>query len=191
MIPKTSCPGALALAPGPETRSADGVLELLARDARGRADVQAHRDVGAEVGLDPRDGLGREAGGRAVVDGAERDALVVRFENRVAQREDLVAAGVGQDRAVPPHEAVQPAGLGDQFVSGAEVQVVGVAEQDRGPRRAHLVRVERLDGRLRPDWHERGRRDLAMGGPEHAGARGAVGRSDREAHRISIASPKE
>ena len=48
--------------------------------------------------------------------------------------------------------------------------------------RAHLVRVEALDGRLRPDRHERGRRHLAVRGAEDAGARGAVRRLEAEAH---------
>ena len=78
---------------------------------------------------------------RAVVDVAERDAVVVDGGERVAEREDLEAARVGQDRPVPAHEPVQPAELGDQLVAGPEVQVVGVAEQDlraerRAPRRA-------------------------------------------------------
>ena len=79
--------------------------------------------------------LGREPGRGAVVDVAERDAVVVDRGERVAQREDLEAAGVGQDRPVPAHEAVQAAELGDQLVAGPEVQVVGVAEQDLRPER--------------------------------------------------------
>ena len=49
--------------------------------------------------------------------------------------------------------------------------------------RAQLVRVERLDRRLRPDRHERGRRDVAVRGAENAGARAPVGRRDGEGHR--------
>ena len=78
---------------------------------------------------------GREARRGAVVDAAERDAVVVDREHRVAQREDLEAARVGQDRPVPAHEPVQPAELGDQLVAGPEVQVVGVAEHDLRPER--------------------------------------------------------
>ena len=50
----------VALALRPERRAADGFLELGARHAGGRADVEAHRDVGAELRLDLRGELGRE-----------------------------------------------------------------------------------------------------------------------------------
>ena len=49
---------------------------------------------------------------------------------------------------------------------------------DLGTERAHLVRVEGLDGRLRPDRHERGRRDLAVAGADDTGAGSAVRRLD-------------
>ena len=86
---------------------------------------------------------------------------------------------------------MQPTELLDDVRSRTEVKVVRVREHDGRTERAHFVGMERLHRRLRPDGHERGRRDLAVRGPEHAGAGGAVGRSDAEAHRISIASPKE
>jgi len=110
-------------------------------DARRRADVEAHRDVRAELRLDPGDELRREARRAAVVDRAERDAFVVDGGDRVAQREDLEPARVGEDRPVPAHEGVQPAELGDQVGARAEVQVVRVAEQDPRACLAHLVRV--------------------------------------------------
>ena len=44
----------VALALGPGRRPAHRLLELGARNARGRADVEAHRDVRAEQLLDPR-----------------------------------------------------------------------------------------------------------------------------------------
>ena len=171
----------VALALGPERRPAHRLLELRPRDAGGRADVEAHRDVRAEPLLDARRQLGREALRRAVVDRAERDAVVVGREQRVAQREDLEAAGVGEDRAVPAHEAVQAAELGDQLLARAEVEVVRVAEHDLGAERVQLVRVDGLHGRLRPDRHEGGRPHLAVRGAQDAGARGAVPGRDREA----------
>jgi hypothetical protein len=87
---------------------------------------------------------------------------------------------------------VQPAELADQPVAGPEVQVVGVAEQDLRAEVAHLVGVQRLDGRLRAHRHEDGRSHLAAHGAKHAGACATVRRDYVEAaHRISIASPKE
>ena len=75
---------------------------------------------------------------------------------------------------------MQPAELGDHVVARAEVQVVGVAEDDLRADRAQLVRVEALDRSLRPDRHERGRPHVAVGGAEDPGARGAVGGGDLE-----------
>ncbi len=121
----------VALAVCPQRRPPDGVLELRARHSGGRADVEAHRDVGAELGLDPRGELRREPFRAAVVDRAERDAVVVARDQRVPERKDLKAAGVGEDRPVPRHELVQAAELRDQLLSGPEVQVVRVAEEDR------------------------------------------------------------
>src|SRR5581483_418732 len=57
----------IALPLGPQGRPADGNLELRARDAGGRADVEAHRDVRAEVRLDSCGELRREARRRTVV----------------------------------------------------------------------------------------------------------------------------
>ena len=122
VMPKRSCPsgrGAFALALGPQRRAPHGVLELAAGDAGGRHLVEAHRDVAAEVRLDRGRELGREVGGRAVVDTSERHALVIDPRDRVAEREDLKAAGVGEDRQVPRHEAVQPAEVTDQLVARA------------------------------------------------------------------------
>ena len=120
--------------------------------------------------------LGREARRGTVVDASERDAVVVDPRDRVAQREDLEAAGVGEDRRVPAHEPVQPAEVADQLVARPEVQVVGVAEQDLRAEVAHLVRVQRLHGPLRPDGHEDGRLDLPVRRPQHPGPRRPVGR---------------
>ena len=130
--------------------------------------------------------------GVAVVDRAERDAVVVDREQRVAQRKDLETARIGEDRPVPAGERVQPAELLDHVLAGAKVQVVGVAEDDARPHLPHLVGVQRLHGRLGADGHEGRRRDVAVGGVDDAGAGGAVARLEGEAgHRISIASPKE
>ena len=60
------------------------------------------------------------------------------------------------------------------------MEVVRVAENDLRADRVELVRVDGLDGRLRPDRHEDRRADVAVRGVENAGARGAVARGDLE-----------
>ena len=74
----------------------------------------------------------REVLGAPVVDRAERDAVVVDASVRVPQREDLEAARVGEDRAVPAGEGVEAAELLDHVLAGAEVQVVRVSEDHVG-----------------------------------------------------------
>ena len=179
----------VALPGGPVGRPADRILELAAGDVGGRDLVEAHRDVAAQVALDLRRELGREVRLGAVVDVAERDAVVVHRRQRVAEGEDLETAGVGENRAVPPHEPVQPAELGDQLVARAEMQVVGVAEHDLRAEPAHLVRIQRLHGRLRPDRHEHRRAHLAVRGREDPGPRSTVScREAKRAHGCSIAT---
>jgi len=58
--------------------------------------------------LDRRNGAqGVNRSGRTVVDRAEGHAVIVDGEQGVAQREDLEAAGIREDRAVPAGERVQ------------------------------------------------------------------------------------
>jgi len=155
-LPVRARGGALPL--GPQRRAPHGLLERSARHVDRRTDVEAHRDVRAQLGLDVGDELRGEPRGRTVVDRSERHAVVVRREDRVAEREDLESAGVGEDRTVPGHETMEAAELCDHVLAWAKVQVVGVAEQDRRAERAQLVRVDEFDGRLGADRHERRRK---------------------------------
>ena len=127
-MPKRSCPGARGAS---AWRSAHSVVRRTASSCSAgasprRADVEAHGDVRAESSLDVGDALGREPLCGAVVDGAERDSVVVHREERVSQREHLEAAGVGEDGPVPAGEGVQPAQLLDHVLAGAQVEVVRV-----------------------------------------------------------------
>ena len=169
------------LALRPELRPAHGRLVVPPRRVGRRADVEAHRDVGAEPALDLGHALGRQARGAAVVDRAEGHALVVDAREGVPQREDLEAAGVRQDRPAPAGERVQAAELLDHALARSEVQVVRVPEDHVRAERRDLRREERLHRALRADRHERGRADLAVGRPDRPGPGGAVGRLEREA----------
>ena len=82
------------------------------------------------------------------------------------ERKDLEAAGVREDRAVPPHEPVQTAGGGDDLRPRPQHEVVGVAEDDLRLQRDEVARLQRLDGAERPDVHEHGRLDDPVRGRE-------------------------
>ena len=119
-MPNRSWPGARGAS---TCRSAQSVVRRTASScsrsrSRPGADVEAHRDVRAEPPLDLGDALGREALRLTVVDRAERHPVVVDREKRVAQREHLEAARVGEDRAAPARERVEPAELLDHVLPG-------------------------------------------------------------------------
>ena len=97
---------------------------------------------------------------------------------------------------------MEPAELLDQLLAGPEMKVVGVREDHGCAGLAHLLRMKRLHGRFRPDRHEGGRRNVAVGRVNGSDTGRAVRRlegeagharedSGRSSHRISIASPKE
>ena len=112
----------------------------------GRALVEDQGDVGAERRLHLHRDLGRDEELGAVAVGAEAHPLLLDRDHRallaarppaaldlvgdaaVGEREDLEAAGVGDQRPLPAHEPVQPAGVGDPLRARRDEQVVGVAE---------------------------------------------------------------
>ena len=158
---------------------------LEARRCRGHGLVERDGDIGAECLLHRNRQLGREAVVRAIEVALERDAVIVDLA-QLTQRHDLEAAGVGQDRPVPGHELVKAAEGGYARVAGAQIEVVGVRQDDRRPDGAQVVRIQSLDRRVGPDRHELRGFDHAVreGQPAQPGARGAVGR--RRSHYLEV-----
>ena len=137
----------------------------------GRALVEHHRDVGAERVLDVEAVLHVEEQLVAVEVGTEVDAFVGdRAELR--EREDLEAAAVREDRLVPVHELMETAGGADDLAARAQVEVVGVAEQDLGAGLGDLLGREALDRGLGAHRHEDRRADLPVRGLQDAEAGG-------------------
>jgi len=110
---------------------------------------------------------------RAVDVGLEMHALL-GDPPQGAEAEDLEPAAVGEDGAVPVHEPVETPVVPDQLVARTQVEVVGVAEDDLGPRLLEPRRGHGLDGSLRPHGHEDGRAHLAVGCRHPAEARPGV-----------------
>ena len=100
--------------------------------------VEAHEHVGAEPRLVAHRVLGCDAQPRAVVRRDEGRAVVVDRRD-LGEADQLVAAAVGEDRMVPAHERVEPAGALDEVDPGTQREVIRVAEQDVDAGRAHLV----------------------------------------------------
>ena len=138
-----------------------GAGGVVAVGVRGRALVEGQRDVRAQLRLDLHRGLGAHEALGAVEVGAKEHALLGYVEHlalvvraaaldlvghrAVAQREDLKAARVGDDRPPPAHELVQAAHLGDVLAAGADEQVEGVAEDHVVAQLGHLRGVQGLD----------------------------------------------
>lgn len=91
--------------------------------------------------------------GTAVQVRLETHALFIDLA-QFAKAEDLKPATVSQDRSVPVHELVQPAEPRHAFVTGAQVQMVGVAEDDLDTDLLQLLRQHPFDRALGADRHE-------------------------------------
>src|SRR5919198_403409 len=173
-----------SLAPGPLRRRRGREREFGERDVGRRADVEAHGDVGTETALDVGDELRRKTHRLPVVDRPERDPILVDGGDRVTEREDLKAARVREDGAAPAHEAVKAAELLDHVDARTEVEVVGIAKEDRRPELLQSLGVEAFDARLRTHRHEGGGGHVAVCGVEEAGARLTLGGGECESHDI-------
>jgi len=117
--------------------------------------VKTHYKVGAESDLNIDGVLGCEEVRAAVEVRAELDAIVSNFAER-AEGEDLKAAGVSEEGARPTHEFVKAAHAADCFVAGAEIEMVGVAEDDFRAEGFERVLRDGFDSALRADGHEDG-----------------------------------
>ena len=129
LVGRGRCAGPRPARPSAAVRSTASRTTVGRRRQR-RADVEHHLDVGAEQLLDARPPTpGVRWWVRAVVGRAEGGAVVVDLG---LEREDLVAARVGEREAVPVGEPAEPAERGDHLGARAQHQVVGVAEHDLG-----------------------------------------------------------
>ena len=150
---------------GPAVGALHRPLHLGPVGAVGNALVQAHNDVRAQPLLIGNRQLRGEDVFAAVNVGAEPDVVVVH-PPKSAHAEGLEAAAVGQDGPGPAHKAVQSAQPVDRGHAGAQVKVVGVAQDNLRAQVHHLVGGQRLDRGLGSHRHK------------HRGGHGAVGRSE-------------
>jgi hypothetical protein len=122
---------------------------------------------------------------------AEAHALLVDAAH-LGEAEHLEAARIGEDRALPVHEAVQPVVGVDHRRARAQHQVKRVAEDDARAEGFQLLRRHRLDRPVGAHGHEGRCLDLPAW-QRHAAATGAaLGAQQLEMQRhgrISMASP--
>ena len=141
--------------------------------------VEGHDDVRAEILLDADGTLGREAVRRAVNVTLEGHALIVDLAS-LRQRENLEAARIGQHGIGPAHEAMQSAHLGDEVIARAQVEVIGVAQDQRSAEVFELGGSEGLDRSLCADRCEDGSRQIAVRGGKGPCAGAVVAGGDCE-----------
>src|SRR5581483_7927020 len=150
--------------------------------------IQNHGDVRTQRELNFRGALRRQEMLRAVQVRTEPDALVGNL-SKLGETEDLIAARIREDRAVPGHEAVQAAERADQFMPGAQIQMIRVGEDELRAKFLERFVAQPFDRGLRADGHKDGRFDGTVRSREHTAAgAGAVGLQhlEGEAHLSSV-----
>jgi len=92
----------------------------------------------------------------------------------------LKASAVGEDRTVPADKAMETSTPRNELVAWTNQEVIGVPKNDFRARFLEFAMMDRLDGSLRADRHERRCLDDPMRGPQFAVPGGPVGRPKRE-----------
>ena len=92
----------------------------------------------------------------------------------VGQGEHLEAARIGQDGPGQHMNLCSPAHIGDQFVAGAEVQVIRISQDQAGAEVTQLLGCERFDRRLGANRGEHRGVNLSMRRLEYTRSRPAL-----------------
>src|SRR5579885_785153 len=139
---------------------------------RGRLDafVQHHGDIRPKRKLNFRGFLRRQEMLGAIEMRTKAHPLVVNFA-QLGEAINLVAAGIGENRARPGHEPVQPAQPAHQLVPGPQIQMIRIGEEDGRAELLEGLLPQTLDRGLRPYLYERWRVHRAMWRLKHAAAR--------------------
>ena len=99
-----------------------------------------------------------------------------------AEAPDLETAGVGEDRPVPMHEAMQAAVRADDLDAGPEHKMECIAENNLGAGFGDLLRRQALDRAVGADRHERRRFDSPTREHQAPATRGAIHGQQVELH---------
>ena len=159
----------------PTAREIHGALHVAALRRVTDALVELHADVGAELLRDGHVVFGAPEHVAAVVVGGDETHALVRELHGVGVAEDLEPTRIGEDGAVPVHEAVETAHLVDEVRAGAHGQVVGVREDDLRAQVLDRLPRHALHRGARAHRHEDGCLDVAVRRVQHARARMRLG----------------
>ena len=120
----------------------------------------------------------------------EQDAVLIDL-TEVLEAEALKPAAVGERRAVPAHESVQPTDLFEKVGPRSQVQVVRVAEHYLCPGGSQVNRVDGPDRTLGRHRHEERRGHVAASGAQHTSPRAAVGGLELERRNALHSDPRK
>ena len=82
----------------------------------------------------------------------------------------MKAARVGEHGTLPLHELMQAAHVANEFVAGTQVEMIGVAQHERGVDVLEVFGREGLDRCLRTHGREDRREEVAVRGGEYPSA---------------------
>ena len=102
---------------------------------------------------------------------------------QIAQAENLEAAGIGEDGAIPRHEPLHAAQSADGVDAGTKIKMIGVVEQNLDAEFFQHILRHALDRADRADRHEDRRLDFAVRREESTGAGAAITGFNLEAKR--------
>ena len=147
-----------------------GLLYIVVGRGVFHALIKGHGDIRTQIGLDAHTLFRPHEDSPSVDMRGKGHALLLDFPEP-GQGEDLKTAAVGEHRSVPLHEAVQTAHLPHQFISGPEMEVVGIRQLDLTAQFLQVVGRDRtLDGALGSHVHKHRRLDNAVGRCQNAPA---------------------
>jgi hypothetical protein len=123
--------------------------------------VEGHRDVCAQLPLNLGGALRGQHAQRTIDMALKFDPMLLDSAQPL-QGEHLETTRVGEHRAVPGGEPVQSTHRLHDVLARAEMQVVGVAQDDLGAGAADITRAEPADHGVSTDRHERRRSHVSM-----------------------------
>ena len=152
-----------------------GAFGVIIRGGVLHALVKGHGDGGAQVGLDAHTLLRAHKNSAAVDMGGEGHALLPDVP-QLGQGEHLEAAAVGEHGAVPAGEGPDAPQSPDRLVTGAQVEVIGIAELDLASQLLQVIGGDRpLDGSGGGHVHKAGGLHRAVDRGKLPPAGGALG----------------
>ncbi len=159
----------------PAVREAHRFFGILEIAWVGRTLIEGHNNVCPDDALDVHHVFWRKRVFRTINMALKGDTFLFDLPP-MGERINLIAAAVGQDRALPSIETVDTARCTKHIQTRAEIEVISIAEADFGVNIvAELVLMYGFDGSRGAYGHENGGIDRAVVGFDLAGAGAGVG----------------